>query len=404
MLFWRHPAGAGAGMVLALFCAGSGCVPRPPAAVPPPTVFVNPSRYLAFHSAAPQLRSLDAEIARLSGPGGTGEPGGDPRLAAPTAAVLPGVPSPLEPEPARLEVPGASGQEEVRRDYEIRRKVLLEPLPLPEPPAPLFLPDVPTPPPGTPPPPVRPPVAANPEVSTGLEPKISELTRQLQQLKDRPDDRLVYTASQLRRRRELFRQTQDELVELRRKHLQLLQEALEPLGPQLNPDPAGNAPRPAKRRLVQGLPEGSPPAGPRKPPAREPKRELAAEEEAALARAASLPPLPAPNAAEFTPVPASQPGTGEIAARVRKANAASSGSAVPPEQRTQRLATLRLERAECYALMLKDLQAASQSAGYSQGLRVVFTRGAGPDYTERLAPAVRELVSLPSKTLVKSQK
>lgn len=320
---------------------------------------VSLEQYLPLHPGAAELRAMDERMAtlrRISPVRTSLAP-----ISAPAPADLP-APEIAEPAPPSLRPDVERAEREVRKDFAMRREAAAPQAPpaVPATGAPVPVPE---------PPVVKTPPAPEPEQSTGLEVQISRLTQQLDSLKERPEDRLVYTPVQLRRRRELAEITRTELRRLHQEQVERLRAALRP--------PAVEAPRVARK-----------PAAPRKEAAR-PQVDLApinAGEQRALTALQSLPDLPAPQGT--APAPGAGAETPEAREKIAAAlKSIKRGAAAPAVDLRGHIASLESRRASLRRLMLAELRSAAESACRQRGWRLTFSEPA-PNVTAELRPAV----------------
>lgn len=310
-----------------------------------------------------QLREMDGELAALRR--GSGKP--SVRLAglpAPEPVSLP-EPEAADPPPPDLRPDLWRAEKEVRGDFALRREAAAPPPapPVPEPPVPQPAPE----------PEARSASGPAPEQSTGLEEQISRLNRQLERLKERPEDRLLYTPAQLRRRRELTEITRLELRRLHREQVERLRAALQP--------PPKPSPRAARRR-----PHPAPVSEPRRPdPAA-----LDAEEQRALAALRATPDLPAPSA----PVPEVTAGASPEA----RESVTAALKNIPPGRGPAAVnisgyaAALAKRREELRRLMLAELRSAAETACRKRGWRLTLS-GPARDATAELRRDVAAILT-----------
>jgi hypothetical protein len=344
---------------LCLLAPVSGCRAPHVAAAAPPVVTVDLGRLEALHPAAADLALLRRRASGLPVADGAPIPGVAPPPTAPS-------PAPQTAAPARAPrraVDATRAAAEIRADYARRR----EAAPLPDAPV-TATPATPAPP--VPAAPAAPAPAA--EFTTGLEGDISRLQRQLDQLRETPQDRLLYAPVQLRRRRELFEVTRAELERLRREHLARLEAALSAGGPRRTERP----PRPPR----------TPAAPPRAVPTRFP--ELDAAEQRALAAIPREPTLPPP-LPTADPPPAEDPHRADRERFLNRVRAAGG----PRGSDAQRLLEAWRRRAEALQAAIRDdLRRAAATAAAEAGLRLVFDTPAR-DATRRLEPRIRALLT-----------
>ncbi len=349
--------------VAGLFCL-SGC--RPPAAPPAPEprfVRVNLGSYHRLHPSAVQLQALNREIALLER---------DPAVRVP--------PSPRpEPKTRELSMPGgpvveepdrsvdrARAEAEIRRDFAMRREAMPPP-PLVEPePEPLSEPLVTQP---------RAPVV-EPEQQTGLEIQINRLTQQLELLREKPQDRLIYKPTEIRERRAQSDAARSEVNRLRREQVERLRQALAPRE------------REVTRRPVRPKPVPPPAAGTLSP---ETDRRLKEQESAAVEAVRRQAALPAPG----SPLTVSSPEDVHQQVRERIAGAAvdSNRDAAPqvPANRRSYAQALRQRREALQAAIARDVRAAAAVAARERGW-VLADRGAAEDGTAELTRSVAEVL------------
>jgi len=221
--------------------------------------------------------------------------------------------------------------------------------------------------------------------------RFSELEEQLRSLRERPEDRLFYTPTQLSRRRELFRLTQQEQDELRQAEMTRLEQALD-----LTSNRGRNPPKTDRQIPAEELV--------RVEQARESRRKEALDALATLERATleaavrtELPPvvtgadppaiaLPAEELAEERELAASRVAR----SRQEKVTLPSASAAASA---TTSLANLQQTREELRERLLEEVRAAAFSAARSRGIIPTFTHRAAPDRTAQLAPEIVRLLS-----------
>ncbi|MCC2670166.1 MAG: hypothetical protein K0Q72_2637 [Armatimonadetes bacterium] len=218
--------------------------------------------------------------------------------------------------------------------------------------------------------------------------RFSELQEQLRSLRERPEDRFFYTPAQLRRRRELFHLTEQEVEALRLEEVARLENALEARGPLRNAEgtereiPAAEIEK-AERERDQLR--------------REALEELARLERQEIARVNELV-LPAPAIEGVRPDP-SLTADGDIESERTRFEARVRESAQPPtvpnapDPVPGTVAALRQERDELRLRMTEEVRAAAAAAARARGIRSIFKRGAAPDRTRDIEPAVARLLA-----------
>lgn len=338
-----------------------GCQPpRPPAPAAPLEARVDVSRYAAFHPAAAQLKALDRELAALER--GKGLPAAKAPISVPPAEELPRPALPVPGEPDQT-VDLERAEREIREDFRMRREA-----------TPRSAPETEAEPPRAAQPAV-PPATAEKEVEqqTGLDGQISRLRQQLERLRERPEDRLLYNPAQLRRRRELFELTRAEIARLRQEQVSRLRQALAPRE------------RPAVPRVPRPVP---PPVAARDRLSPADERRLRDEEEAALRALREHPELPAPEigAVGEPPLDIHEEARGRLREKV-------AGLPAPARQATPAresyLRALRARRDALRAAIQNDVQAAAAVAARERGW-VLSTRSSARDVTADLAGPVRQ--------------
>jgi hypothetical protein len=344
-------------------------------------VFVDPARLLSVHPDLARLRQLDQTIARASRRTDAAEIA---PLRAPEPVSL-SVPNALIPSPATAQgVDDARAKQAIRDDFEIRRQARPEQeedryrrdmerlrrryLELRREP--------------------RAEAAAD-DLALALRNarRMSDLMEQLRALRERPEDRLFHNAAQLRRRRELYRLTEQDLEELRREEARRLERALDGSGEWTRQ--AGEPPREIPPEEIARL-----------------ERERDTLRREALAELDRLEALRI-EAVEQTRVPASdvtavQPAESddsrmadvraEVAARVKAAESGRRPAPSAPRSSLDAAQGLRQEREELKGRLLQEVRALAAAAAKSRGWSASFTRGIGPDRTAAIADDVRRLI------------
>lgn len=359
--------------------ASPGAAPVAPERV---TVYVNPERLLAYHPDASRLEHLDRMIRRA---GTTPTPAVVEGLREPPEVELPLPDPPTESEaPPGPEVERA--RQAVREDFEIRRlarpdeeeeryRRALERLRRRY----LEL--------------RREPRTAAEEEDLALAlrnaRRISELLEQLRALEEKPEDRLFYNAAQLRRRRDLYRLTQQDLEAIRREEARRLQAAL-------GPDPwarrAGETPREIPPEQLARIEQQ--------------REELRKEALAELDRleqnrivaveSATLPPPQVERSVPELPLEPQPPvaeGREAMRAQVRAAGTTDSTERGGAPDFRDTVAALRAEREQLRTRLLREVRAVAAVAARERGMIPTFEPGKGPDRTALLAEPVRRLLS-----------
>jgi hypothetical protein len=198
------------------------------------------------------------------------------------------------------------------------------------------------------------------------------------------DYRLFYPPEQLRRRRELYRQTELEIEALRRQKLEHLRRAVRRPIPRRRPSAAAIPPERAAE--LAALEER------RKEFQARAEAELSRMETEALERVSSVRP-PAPPDPEPPPALEGEEGG---AGRVRLAEASARAAAAPAGARGPALRAaideLRRRREQLHRAILEDVKAAAAAAGRERSIALTFKPGAAPDRTADLTPDVRRIL------------
>lgn len=373
---------------LLVFSGATGCrrSPTPAVSVVPsatPTVaFVDAEQLLRLHPDISSLHRLDRAITRA------GRRTTPPKLA--NLRLPQSLPLPLPDQPAEATAPttkmdGARAREAVREDFEIRRRARPEQeeeryrrelerlrrrfLELRREPR---------------------TEAESDDLALALRNarRMSDLMAQLRSLQERPEDRLFYNAAQLRRRRELYRLTEQDLEDLRREEARRLERALEPTEAWVrrSGEAAAEIPSEEIARVERE----------RDTLRREALAELDRLERMRLAEIDSTA-LPSPDSMRVQPKETTATSTAAdealaaMAARVKASEAAAGNAPVERSPARSAVGALEQERSQLRERLLQEVRALAASAGRARGMTVSFSRGSAPDRTSELANEVRRL-------------
>jgi len=218
--------------------------------------------------------------------------------------------------------------------------------------------------------------------------RMSDLMAQLRSLQERPEDRLFYNAAQLRRRRELYRLTEQDLEDLRREEARRLERALEPTEAWVRR--SGEAPAEIPPEEIARVEQE------RDTLRREALAELDRLERMRLREIDSTE-LPSPENMRVQPKETTATSTAAdealttMSARVKASEAAAGNTPVNRSPAYSAVGALEQERSQLRERLLQEVRALAASAGRARGISVSFSRGSAPDRTSELANEVRRL-------------
>lgn len=320
--------------------------------------------YLPLHPASSQLAQIDRELAALN------------RSRLVGASTITAIANPQQAEAPPTEAHPSVGMEgqvdlqraeaDVRAEYAARREGAAPPIPA----APRVVPEPP--PPAEEQPAARPP---EPERSTGLDEEISQLNQQLERLKERPQDRLLYTAAQLRRRRELLDSTRAEIQRLHQLQVDRLRSSL-------RSQSATN-----QRRRPAPIPVRRPNVPKVRPP--DPALMAAEQKELETLRSASNLPAPEPPLVTGTAPDSHQPARDQVTAALASNK---KPGAMPREDVAAYGKSLEARRTSLREMLLDELHAAAASAAREHGWELTTGSG-GRDATSELRSEVQAMLA-----------
>lgn len=378
-------------LLLAVLLAGCGVkapsgaptaasAPAPVAPLPIHSGYVNLTRYVSLHPAAPQLAAFERQLALAMKTEGDLQP-----LPRPAVPEHPELPTPMAPPEGMAvvlpDLPSANAA--IRADYRLRRAAqpdladdayeqdmerirrrftALRREPRPQ----------------------QPEKDAQQAIAQAQE--LRRLSDEIRLLQAQISTRYQFSPAQLAARRELLRQLQQELARAQAQEIARLHSAIE--APAAGPTPEESAALTARE-------EQSIEAAQQEWLRRKERLQRALDEleqaDLTRARQTTLPPPPVSHpphlaADDF-------PETGETWAReTEKADASGVSAQRLSPGRNPALQQLREKRDSLRRMMMEDLRVAATAAGRVHGVEVTLEVRGGPDETARLLPAVREML------------